>query len=183
MEANDIIALVAVSLMQKIRLVLRGWSRRREEKEKEFLRRNVSWGNLSGAPVSSPARAAGDSGAPLKTIDLEGLQAAYLDGSGLIAYYLDVETGEVVERRDQATLDASRYKRVPVRSSENDERRAFIETLEPSRTRELLMKSVASATFRSVLASDRTAERAWYNFRNARATAAIESWLKKLGLR
>jgi hypothetical protein len=45
------------------------------------------------------------------------------------------------------------------------------------------MKNVASANFRSVLASDRTTERAWFNFRNARATAAIEAWLKKSGLR
>src|SRR6266508_606243 len=170
MEANDIIALVATSFMQKIRLALRGWSRRREEQQSEFLRKNVSWGSVA-PPI--PAASAGEiAGATLKTIDLDGLQAAYLDGSGLIAYYLDVETGDVVERRDQATLDANRYKRVPARTSENDERRALIETLEPSRTRELLMKSVVSANFRSVLAGDRTAERAWYNFRNASASAS-----------
>jgi hypothetical protein len=173
---------VAVSLMQKIRLVLRGWSRRREEKEKEFLRRNVQWGASVAPPT--PAASGGEiAGAPLKTLDLEGLQAAYLDASGQIAYYLDITTGDVVESRDGATFDANRYKRVPMRTSENDDRRAFIDTLEPSDTRALLMKSVASTNFRSVLASDRTTERAWYNFRNARATAAVEAWLKKLGLR
>jgi hypothetical protein len=45
------------------------------------------------------------------------------------------------------------------------------------------MKSVATPTFRTVLASDRNVERAWYNFRNDRAIAAIEEWLKKSGLR
>ena len=32
----------------------------------------------------------------------------------------------------------------------------------------------------SVLASDRSIERAWYNFRNSRATDAIADWLKRL---
>ena len=67
--------------------------------------------------------------------------------------------------------------------AEDDDRRSFIETLEPSDTRLALMKSVAGASFRSVLASDRATERAWYNFRNSRATAAIEQWLKQIGLR
>jgi hypothetical protein len=118
-----------------------------------------------------------------RTIDLDGLQAAYLDASGVIAYYLDVESGEVVENRDGAKLDAVRFKRVPMRKSEDDDRRAFIETVEAPATKLALMKSVASPTFRSVLASDRAIERAWYNFRNSSATAAIEQWLKQIGLR
>lgn len=176
---------MAVSFMQKIRLALRGWSRRREQdearKQEEFLRRNMAWG---APPVPPPATAAPKpAAAPLKAADLEGLQAAYLDASGQIAYYLDVQTGDVVDVRDGASMDAARYKRVPtaVERSEMDERRAFIETLEPSSTRDLLMKSVATVNFRSALASDRATERAWYNFRNSRATAAIETWLKKLG--
>ena len=179
---------MAISFFQKMRLAFRGWSRRREDeakrKQEEFLRKNTAWAPPS-PPIStntSPS-AAGGGGAPLRTVDLEGLQAAYLDGSGVIVYYLDVETGDVVETRDGSAMDAARYKRVPARGSENDERRAFIETLEPSNIKQMLMKSVASPTFRSVLASDRTIERAWYNFRNAHATQAIESWLKKSGLR
>src|SRR5438034_1527362 len=102
--ANDIIALVAVSLMQKIRLVWRGWSRRREESQKEFLRKNAGWGSFGGAPPPSAAPSAEGSGAPLKTVDIDGLQAAYLDGSGVIAYYLDIQPGDVLESRDGATL-------------------------------------------------------------------------------
>ena len=34
-----------------------------------------------------------------------------------------------------------------------------------------------------VVASDRGVERAWYNFKNDRATKAIESWLRAIGLR
>ncbi len=162
---------MAISLIQKIRLVLRGWSRRREEKEQEFLRRNTNWG---GGQASAPVRA------QKNTVDMDGLQAAYLDGSGQIAYYLDVETGEVIEKRDSSPMNANRYKRVPSGGGDVAERRAFIETVAPSHMRDLLMKSVNSPTFRSVLANDRTLERAWYNFRNARATAAIEEWLKTI---
>ena len=159
--------------MQKIRLALRGWMRRREQSEEEFLRRNANWGTTA-APA--PPRAA----AVRKSIDMDGLQAAYLDGSGQIAYYLDIESGDVVESRDGASMDAARYKRVPAGGGDADERRAFIETIEPSHTRDALMKAVNSPAFRSVLASDRTIERAWYNFRNARATAAIEKWLESV---
>ena len=54
---------------------------------------------------------------------------------------------------------------------------------DPRRISVLLQALEVGPNFRSVLASDRNAERAWYNFRNDRATAAIEAWLKKLGLR
>jgi hypothetical protein len=175
---------MAVSFFQKIRLVFRGWSRRREQREQEFLRKNTKWAQPQPVVVApstvpkAPARATGP-----QTIDLDGLQAAYLDASGVIAYYLDIANGEVVENRDGTTLDATRFKRVPMRKSEDDDRRAFIETVEAPATKLALMKSVASPTFRSVLASDRATERAWYNFRNSRATSAIEQWLKQLGLR
>ena len=179
---------MAVSFFQKIRLAFRGWSRRREQQEQEFLRKNTKWAQPSGGDRRSRLSAAG---AKTRTgriacppqIDLDGLQAAYLDASGVIAYYLDVTNGEVVENRDGTTLDATRFKRVPMRKSEDDDRRAFIETVEAPATKLVLMKSVASPAFRSVLASDRATERAWYNFRNSRATAAIEQWLKQLGLR
>jgi hypothetical protein len=176
---------MAVSLMQKIRLALRGWMRRREEKEQEFLRRNTSWSASNEAPPASPAvpKPAAPAAAPMQSIDIDGLQAAYLDNSGQIAYYLDLQSGEVVEKRDGSLMDGTRYKRIPNGGGDIAERRAFIETLEPSDMRLLLMKSVNSPTFRSVLASDRALERAWYNFRNERATAAIEAWLVKSGLR
>ncbi len=173
---------MAISFLQKIRLLLRGWSRRREEKEQEFLRRNTGWG-VALPPASGSPASAGSLRLRAAAPDLDGLQAAYLDGSGQIAYYLDVESGDVVEIRDGSTMDANRFKRVPSGGGDVAERRAFIETLELSHMRELLTKSVNSPTFRSVLASDRALERAWYNFRNERATSAIEGWLKTLGLR
>jgi len=172
---------MAVSFFQKIRLAFRGWSRRREQQELEFLRKNTKWatqpsGGQAIPPVPVQAPGAGQAGLPvLHEIDLDGLQAAYLDASGVIAYYLDVANGEVVENRDGTTLDATRFKRVPMRNSEDEDRRAFIETVEAPATKLALMKSVASPTFRSVLASDRATERAWYNFRNSRATAAMSS--------
>ncbi|HEX7421799.1 MAG TPA: hypothetical protein VF505_18080 [Thermoanaerobaculia bacterium] len=178
---------MAISFFQKIRLVFRGWSRRREQQEQEFLRKNTGWGTQPAGGGQAPSPVPPDQkrtgGAPVLHIDLDGLQAAYLDASGVIAYYLDVANGEVVENRDGTTLDATRFKRVPMRKSEDDDRRAFIETVEAPGTKLALMKSVASPTFRSVLASDRATERAWYNFRNSCATAAIEQWLKQLGLR
>jgi hypothetical protein len=121
---------MAISLMQKIRLVLRGWSRRREEKEQEFLRKNAAWGGAAGfsPPPDALKRVA------TRAIDMDGLHAAYLDQSGQIAYYLDVESGEVVERRDGSAMDATRFKRVPAGGSDLAERRAFIDTLEPSGT-------------------------------------------------
>jgi len=178
---------VAISFMQKIRLVLRGWSRRREEKEQEFLRKNTGWAPApppSGAAGFSPPSDALKRAAPPKiAIDMDGLHAAYLDGSGQIAYYLDVDTGEVIEQREGPAPDAVRYKRVPAGSADIAERRAFIDTLGPSATRDLLMKSVNTSAFRTALASDRATERAWYNFRMDRSIAAVDAWLKKLGLR
>src|SRR2546428_8845991 len=81
------------TFMQKIRLAIRGWNRRREEKEREFLAKNL-W---SGAPPPSPVHR--QPGAPVLHIDLEGLTVAYLDDSGQIQHYLDVETGDVIDTR------------------------------------------------------------------------------------
>lgn len=178
---------MAISFFQKIKLAFRGWSRRREQQEQEFLRKNTKWAPAPAAVAAPPpppaSRAVEVRGPAPPTIDRDGLQAAYLDASGVIAYYLDLQSGEVVESRDGTVMDAARFKRVPVRKSEDDDRRAFIDTLEPSDTKLALMKSVAGTMFRSVLASDRATERAWYNFRNSRATAAIEQWLAQIGLR
>jgi hypothetical protein len=37
--------------------------------------------------------------------------------------------------------------------------------------------------FRSAVAGDRALERAWYSFKNDRAIAAVETWLRESGLR
>jgi hypothetical protein len=158
------------TLMQKIRLAIRGWSRRREEAEKEFLAKNV-WGPASAGPEVDRLKPA----ATQTPVDTEGLTVAYLDDSGRIAYYLDTETGEVVDVRDGTVLAPPRYRRVPARSEQTDaeDRRAF------AAEHEALAGSVASAeAFRRVLSGDRKLERAWYNFKNDRAIAAIEEWLK-----
>src|SRR5206468_12421252 len=106
-------------------------------------------------------------------VDREGLQAAYLDRSGVILYYLDKEAGEVIESRSELT--DIRYARVPTQSDEDDQR-AFLRTLTlPQRAH---FQKVAS--FRAALAEDRALEKAWYNFKNDRATKAIEEWLKGL---
>lgn len=170
------------TLMQKIRLVFRGWQRRRDEREKEFLTRNAGWGATApsaAAPVPRKARAF--------EIDTEGLTVAYLDDSGQLAHFLDTEDGDIIDLRiaklsAHPELVAPRYRRVPSRSekSEVEDRRAFIATLDPSPAREALARSTDTDTFRRALASDRTIERAWYNFRNDRAIAAIEAWIETL---
>jgi hypothetical protein len=95
-----------------------------------------------------------------------------------------VQTGDVVDVRDNAPLDGKRYHRVPSRTSASDldDRRAFISGLEDSGARARL-NSAAPDSFRKALAADRGVERAWYNFRNDRAIAAIERWLRDIGLR
>ncbi|HEY2324057.1 MAG TPA: hypothetical protein VGJ82_14465 [Thermoanaerobaculia bacterium] len=160
---------MAVSLMQRIRLWWRGSQRRREEKEREFLAKNASWAEVGRAS----ARPTEDGLKPVlrEEIDREGLQAAYLDRSGVILYYLDKETGEVVESREELT-DA-RYARVPTQSDDDDQR-AFLRTLTlPQRAHFQKVES-----FRAAIAEDRTLEKAWYNFKNDRANAAIDAWLR-----
>lgn len=172
---------MALTFWQRIRVAFRGWSRRREEQQQEFLKKNSGWGApappAAGKPLERPAAAPGP------VVDREGLQAAYLDRSGVIAYYLDVATGEVIESRDGEPAGAA-LKRVPNPSNESDaaDRRAFVETLEESQLRREL--AVADAMgFRKLLATNRAAERSWYSFKNDRATQAIESWIRDLGLR
>ncbi len=168
--------------MQKIRLVFRGWQRRREEREKEFLTRNAGWGATVPAAVAT---------APAKkrtfVIDTEGLTVAYLDDSGHFAHFLDTEDGDIVDLRVEELsthpeLVAPRYRRVPSRTdkSETEDRRAFIASLDASPARDALARSTDADSFRRALAADRTIERAWYNFRNDRAIAAIEAWIETL---
>jgi hypothetical protein len=165
------------TLMQKIRLVIRGWNRRREEREREFLAKNTVWAPApAGAGVLKPA-------STQKAIDFEGLTVAWLDDSGQFEHYLDLEGGEVIDTRDSLTGD--RYRRVPSRSaqSEVDDRRAFVAALDPSATRDRLAACIGVAeAFRRTLATNRKLERAWYNFKNDRAIAAIQSWLREIGL-
>lgn len=180
---------MALTFFQRLKVAFRGWSRRQEDdarkRDAEFLKRNAGWGQQqSAAPApGSLTHARDDTGAQ---IDREGLQVAYLDDSGQIGYFLDVQTGEVVEVRGggdpQIIGNPARYKRVPQRGAEGDDRAAFVETLEPSPIRELLKSNINTNDFRKVLASDRAVERAWYNFKNQRATNAIESWIRSLGL-
>lgn len=157
--------------MQKIRLAIRGWSRRREEARQSFVAQNTSW-----APPThtAPSLAPGVTQGP--SIDMEGLVCAFLDDSGRIAYYLDTDTGEVVDVRDDTALAVPRYRRVPTRSEQSDasDRRAF------AMKHQALLSSVGSPeSFRNALSKDRALERAWYNFKNDRAIAAIKEWLSK----
>jgi hypothetical protein len=158
------------TLFQKIRLAIRGWNRRREEANQAFVAKN-QW---SGSPSQTTAPEAG--AATRAAIDMEGLVCAFLDDSGRIAYYLDTETGDVVDVRDSSELAPPRYRRVPTRSelSEAADRRAF------AMKHQALLSSVGSAeSFRNRLKGDRALERAWYNFKNDRAIAAIEQWLAR----
>jgi hypothetical protein len=175
MKLNDIIRAMP-TLMQKIRLAFRGWQRRREENEKEFLTRNASWGTtVPTVAAVAPPKIRGFA------IDTEGLTVAYLDDSGQLAHFLDTSDGEIVDVRiaEVAAYPEPRYRRIPSRSQQVDveDRRAFIGSLDPSPARDALARSSDADAFRRAIASDRTIERAWYNFRNDRAIAAIEAWL------
>jgi hypothetical protein len=170
------------TLMQKIRLAFKGWNRRRDEAQKEFVSRNAGWGVQSAPAAQGAARPAGTV-AP--THDLDGLVVAFLDDSGVIAYYLDCDAGEVVDVRDGSTLAAPRYRRVPSRSETGEaaDRRAFVDSRDPGPNRDRLMRAVGSGEeFRRVLGTDRSLERAWYNFKNDRVLLAVQEWLRREGL-
>lgn len=158
--------------MQKIRLWWRGSQRRRDEQRREFLEQNTAWSAPPPAAAAAPAPSA-----PVvrsRSVDREGLQAAYLDQSGVFRHYLDLETGEVVESRTD--IEDPRFARVPTQSDEDDQR-AFLRTLSLAQR----ARFQRAASFRAALAEDRTLERGWYNFKNERATAAIEEWLRRVG--
>ena len=158
------------TLMQKIKLAIRGWNRRREEKDKEFLAKNQWSGGLQAAGGLKAA-------ATQKNIDIEGLTVAYLEDSGLFQHYLDIETGDVVDSREP--LIGARFCQLPARRADADERREFIRTIEDSGARARL---TSANDFRSEIARDRALERAWYNFRNDRAIGAIQQWLREIGI-
>jgi hypothetical protein len=153
------------TLMQKIRLALRGWSRRREEANREFLQKST-WGGGAVTP--------GVSEAPVRTgggkVDIEGLVVAHLDTSARTSYYLDTQSGDVIE--SNVPLDGARYKLVPAASPELD-REVFLTTIETN------ARLASPESFREELAKDRKLERAWFNFRNDRAIAAIDRWLRE----
>lgn len=183
---------MALSFWQRLQVAFRGWSRRREEEAKRrqaaFLRSNTGWGKTDPGARGCPVDPVPPQQQQQKkqSVDIEGLQAAYLDSSGAIAYYLDVESGEVVERpATDAVLSPPRYQRAPTRTAESDaeDRVAFGETVENESLRQMLASARDAGDFRKAVAADRTVERAWYNFKNDRATSAIESWLRRLDLR
>jgi hypothetical protein len=176
------------SLLQRVRLAWRGWSYRREEearrREEDFLTHNTGWAR--GGGVGNAIRPSGAVG----SIDREGLQVAFLDDSGRFAHWLDLESGQLVEfpvadSAEHAYIAQSprRYRRVPTRSEASDaaDRSAFVAALELSRVRARLVDALGDpVAFRSILSTDRTIERAWFSFKNDRASDAIEGWLREL---
>lgn len=187
---------MGLSFFQKLSLAWRGWSRRRSEKAKrqndEFLARATAWGpKPSGARESPPvASAAG----PSRSVDREGLQVAFLDDSQRMAYFLELNSGEVIEVQKADVESVQRYaaspelwRRVPSRTeaSEAVDRETFAQHVDRAELRTRLLTALhqedPAAAFRRVLASDRATERTWYNFKNDRANEVIETWLEEVG--
>src|SRR5687768_6378385 len=170
------IATMALTWFQRLQVAFRGWSRRRAERDEEFLKKNTGWGAQQNAgaqnvgkqnvgPASAgphknigPAEAGPTLAGPRK-IDLEGLQVAYLDDSAQIAYYLDTVSGDVIEARDAPTRAeverSGRFKRVPARSDESDatDRKAFVETIENPRLKQTLSMTIDAQDFRRIIAT------------------------------
>ena len=118
-------------------------------------------------------------------VDYEGLQVAYLGVA--LAHYLDVQTGDILDvpLDDEPPGDPSRFRRIPTRTpdSEAEDRRLFVEKPEVREWRAQLEPVVHDHTeFRRALSIDRRVERMFFNFKNDRATRAIEEWLKEEGL-
>jgi len=158
--------------MQKLRLALRGWNRRRDEANKEFLAKNAAWARPEPAPAQSSRGTT--------AVDIDGLTVAYLDDSGHFAHYLDTDTGDVIDAAVNQTFAPPRYRRIPQRTAESEsaDRRAFVDNLQPSRGRDELARAIGvPEAFRKALSNDRALERAWYSFKNDRAIAAIQKWL------
>jgi hypothetical protein len=118
-------------------------------------------------------------------LDLDGLQVAFLGVA--LAHYLDAESGDILD----LPLDAAppgpepRYRRIPTRTdaSEREDRALFVEHLEFSLLRDRLVDAIDdAAAYRTALATDRRVERSFFNFKNDRATEAIEEWLRLEGL-
>jgi hypothetical protein len=182
---------MAISLLQKIGLAWRGWNRRREQRNAEFLAKQPTWGTPPPpAPPATPGPTATASASSGPDIDREGLQVAYLDDSGSMLHFLDTASGEVLDLPVTSPLcevtgNDARYRPVPTRTpeSEAEDRREFFAILDPGKLRDRLGAALTDATeFRRVLTTERPIERAWYNFKNDRANAAIEQWLRVIGV-
>jgi hypothetical protein len=118
-------------------------------------------------------------------LDLDGLQVAYLGVA--LAHYLDLETGDILD----IPLDAEppgepeRFLRIPTRTEETEaeDRRLFVPMVKIVAMRERLASVVDDpAAFRQTLHEDRLVERSFFNFKNDRATKAIEEWVASEGL-
>jgi hypothetical protein len=119
------------------------------------------------------------------SLDLDGLQVAYLGVA--LAHYLDLETGDILDVPLDAEPpgDASRFLRIPTRTPESEagDRREFVEKMPPSPMRDQLANAVDDHhAFREVLLQDRKIERAFFNFKNAQASRAIDEWLNEEGI-
>lgn len=115
-------------------------------------------------------------------LDREGLQVAYLGIA--LAHYLDLETGEIIDLPLDAEPPGSsdRFRRVPARTAESEEadRALFLESKHARPLRDALAGVVSSAQeFRQVLSRDRLVERAFFNFKNDRASQAIDAWIER----
>ncbi|MCU1349786.1 MAG: hypothetical protein JWO56_2816 [Acidobacteria bacterium] len=112
-------------------------------------------------------------------LDLEGLQVAYL-GTAL-AHYLDLLTGDIIDLPLDALPPGGplRFKRIPTRTdeSEAEDRRIFVE-----KHPQFAGAIDDAREFRRLLSDDRLVERAFFNFKNDRATIAIGEWLREIGV-
>lgn len=181
---------MAISFFQKVRLAIRGWSRRRDEaaerRRQEFLDRQPGWGTPAGTSVKS----AGAERSEAERYDHESLQVAFLDDSGLYEHYLDLDSGEVVDceaggERAESLARSPRHRRIPHRSEETDraDRRVFLDSLDAPvavRLRGALGNADEAESFRQTIAADRNVEKAWYRFKNDRTLAFVEKWLHDL---
>jgi hypothetical protein len=118
-------------------------------------------------------------------LDLDGLQVAYLGVA--LAHYLDLETGDIIDQPldDEPPGGTERYLRIPTRTTESDaeDRQLFLAKMPPSGMREQLTRAADDwNSFRGVLSEDRKLERTFFNFKNDRATKAIEEWLLSEGI-
>lgn len=118
-------------------------------------------------------------------VDLDGLQVAYLGVA--LAHYLDLETGDIIDLPldGDPPGDAFRFRRIPTRTpeSEEEDRRLFVEKMDPSPLRDHLAAHVGDGNeFRRVISDDLIAQRKFFNFKNDQATRAIGEWLRSEGL-
>lgn len=172
--------------LQKTRLGLKGWLRRRRERAEgrraAFLDRELRWDRPAepGKPSEAAARSGPD-------VDWEGLQVAWLDRSGRIAWYFDPATGEVVRAEEGAAPEGvGTLHPIPHRTAETDhaDREAFAAGLEEGRMRSELENANRAddpdAAFRAALTRSRDLERSWISFRNERASRAVAAWVRGL---